>query len=336
MEENIYEKAKEFLHRNWETHRQAFGPILEPAFEEDQQARLRLIAALNHISRRECEQGRQILTQELQMRCQNDSDRAAFRFFMGLSYDMENNRLQMMRWYLEAAKLNHRFSLPYIKLAKAFHQDGIYETAMHHYRIALSCLQEQQEPDDEVLGSVYVNMMSCLTMMHDFKAACHAWERAQQYPLQPAADASAAMLYAAMGDRQLRDHYLQRLEEKAPQLAEKTKAPTQQVLSGSHPHFSRVTTDPARIQAFWQWLTENEASFVRRDPEAFPQLSRQLHLLVPFMNRPPRFKLEKDKAGFFRVALCDSYSVGAHYVFGDLLKECPQQLRQKWTFTITH
>lgn len=34
-----FENAKEALMLSWETHRQAFGPILEPAFTENQQVR---------------------------------------------------------------------------------------------------------------------------------------------------------------------------------------------------------------------------------------------------------------------------------------------------------
>ena len=48
-----FEGAAFALWQSWETHRQAFGPILEPAFEENQEARVLLIDALNHISRRE-------------------------------------------------------------------------------------------------------------------------------------------------------------------------------------------------------------------------------------------------------------------------------------------
>ena len=35
-----FEGAAFALWQSWETHRQAFGPILEPAFEENQEARV--------------------------------------------------------------------------------------------------------------------------------------------------------------------------------------------------------------------------------------------------------------------------------------------------------
>jgi len=45
-----FEAAEFALRQSWEIHRQAFGPILEPAFTENRQLRILLINALNHIS----------------------------------------------------------------------------------------------------------------------------------------------------------------------------------------------------------------------------------------------------------------------------------------------
>ena len=55
------EGAEFVLRQSWEIHRQAFGPILEPAFIENQQVRILLINALNHISRRDMKRRRSIL-----------------------------------------------------------------------------------------------------------------------------------------------------------------------------------------------------------------------------------------------------------------------------------
>ena len=61
-----FESAEFALRQSWEVHRQAFGPILEPAFEENQQVRILLINALNNISRREIQRGMEIL-KEIQL-----------------------------------------------------------------------------------------------------------------------------------------------------------------------------------------------------------------------------------------------------------------------------
>ena len=45
-----FESAK--FQQSWQVHYQAFGPILEPAFVENYQAKIHLTAALNFISNR--------------------------------------------------------------------------------------------------------------------------------------------------------------------------------------------------------------------------------------------------------------------------------------------
>ena len=92
-----FEGAAFALWQSWETHRQAFGPILEPAFEENQEARVLLIDALNHISRREVKRGMELL-KKLAPFCAYDEDRAAWAFFTGLCFEMAGAREQMLQW----------------------------------------------------------------------------------------------------------------------------------------------------------------------------------------------------------------------------------------------
>ncbi len=47
-----FEEAEAALWQSWEVHRQSFGPILEPAFQENPRVRILVINALNHISHR--------------------------------------------------------------------------------------------------------------------------------------------------------------------------------------------------------------------------------------------------------------------------------------------
>ena len=233
-----FENAEFALRHSWEVHRQAFGPILEPAFEENQQVRILLINALNYISRREVKKGMEIL-KEIKQYCIYDEDKAAWTFFVGLCFEMGGAREQMLQWYADAGNYNHRFYLPYLKLAKAAHGDAQFEKAKDYYRKAIQCLLEMPEKDQDeiILGSAYTNLTSCLTMLHQYPAAESAWKAAQKYPLQPGADATAAILYAAMGNKEKTAEHIQRLEEKYPAWVAQTKEMTQQILSGSHPAF---------------------------------------------------------------------------------------------------
>ena len=236
-----FETAEFVLQQSWEVHRQAFGPILEPAFAENQQVRILLINALNHISRREVKRGMELL-KEIHPYCIYQEDKAAWAFFVGLCFEMGGAQKQMLEWYEKAGQVGHRFYLPYLKLAKAAHSAAQFEKAEGYYKTAIACLLEmsEQDKDEIVLGSAYTNLTSCLTMLHKYTEAETAWKAAQQYPVQPGADATAAILYAAMGDPEKTAGYIRRLNEKFPEWVPQTQEMTQQILSGTHPAFPAV------------------------------------------------------------------------------------------------
>jgi len=235
-----FESAEFALRQSWEVHRQAFGPILEPAFRENPQVRISLIAALNHISRREIKRGMELL-KEILPHCIYDEDKAAWAFFVGLCFEMGGGRKQMLEWYEKAGKIGHRFYLPYLKLAKAAHSDGQFETAKGYYKTAIQCLLEmsEQNRDDLILGSAYTNLTSCLTMLHQYPEAERAWKLSRQYPAPPGADATAAILYAAMGQEEKSAEHLGRLSESFPEWVDQTREMTRQILNGTHPAFPK-------------------------------------------------------------------------------------------------
>lgn len=237
---NIPEEAEAALRHSWEVHRQAFGPILEPAFVELPQARILLVNALNHISRREVHRGMELL-KELKQYCVYDDDKAAWTFFVGLCYEMGGAKEQMLQWYADAGQYAHRFYLPYLKLAKAAHGSNELEKAARYYQTGIDCLLEESDPDGVVLGSSWANLASCLTMMHRYADAEQAFQKALSYPLQPGAYATAAILYAAMGNREKTSEYLAQLKAHVPAALPQIQSMTRQILAGTHPSFP--TTD---------------------------------------------------------------------------------------------
>lgn len=243
--ENPFATAEQALRQSWEVHRQAFGPILERAFEENQQVRILLINALNHISRREIHRGMEILKQ-IKQYCIYEEDKAAWTFFVGLCYEMGGAKEQMLQWYADAAQYHHRFYLPYLKLAKAAHAANELEKAKNYYETGISCLLEMSdnEKDDIILGSSYANLTSCLTMLHRYPEAEAAWKSALAYPLPPGAYATAAILYAAMGAKEKTAEYLQALKKHAPQAFPQIQSMTGQILAGTHPSFPPNVSHP--------------------------------------------------------------------------------------------
>lgn len=233
-----FESAEFALRQSWEAHRQAFGPILEPAFVENQQVRILLINALNHISRREVKRGMELLKQ-IHPHCIYDEDRAAWAFFVGLCFEMGGARKQMLEWYEKAGEIGHRFYLPYLKLAKSAHAAAHFEKAKGYYKTAIDCLLEmsENEKDKIILGAAYINLTSCLTMLHQYPEAEQAWKTAQKYPAPPGADATAAILYAAMGNAEKTAEHIERLKVTFPAWLAQTQEMTQRILSGTHPDF---------------------------------------------------------------------------------------------------
>ncbi len=235
-----FESAEFALQYSWEVHRQAFGPILEPAFAENQQVRIVLINALNHISRREVKRGMELL-KEIYPHCTCDDDKAAWAFFVGLCFEMGGARDQMLEWYEKAGGFGHRFYLPYLKLAKAAHTAAQFEKAKGYYETAIDCLLETSENDrdETAIGSAYTNLTSCLTMLHQYPEAKKAWDAAQKYPAQPGADATAAILYAAIGDEEKTAQHIEQLKTKFPVWVAQTQEMTGQILKGTHPAFPK-------------------------------------------------------------------------------------------------
>lgn len=235
-----FESAAFALEHSWETHRQAFGPILEPAFVENKQVRIILVNALNHISRRDIVRGMELL-KEVGQYCIHKEDKAAWAFFVGLCYEMGGAKAQMLEWYEKAGKIGHNFYLPYMKLAKAAHTAAQFERAAGYYATAIKCLLDMSEDDREevIIGSAYTNLTSCLTMLHKYSEAQSAWAEAQKYPMQPGADATAAILYAAMGDKAKVEYHIGLLKKKYPMWVLQTEEMTRQILSGTHPAFPK-------------------------------------------------------------------------------------------------
>ncbi len=233
-----FEEAEFVLQQSWEVHRQAFGPILEPAFAENKQVRVLVINALNHISRREISRGMELL-KEIRQYCIYDEDMAAWTFFVGLCFEMSGAKSQMLEWYEKAAAYHHRFYLPYLKLAKAFHGSAQFEKAKAYYETAIVCLLEMSEDDRDntILGSAYTNLTSCFTMLYRYADAETAWQQAGHYPLQPGASATAAILYAAMGNSEKTAQYIEDLKKRCPAWVAQTQSMTKEILEGRHPHF---------------------------------------------------------------------------------------------------
>ena len=238
MNEGLYEKMTDSLRQSWDIHIKAFGPVLETAFSQDEPSRIQLIGALNHISKCNIQRGMEIL-KSVRDRCACNEDLIAWTFCVGLCFDMSGAKQQMITWYDKVNAMGHTFYLPYLKVAKAAHEQGDFKKAEPNYRMAISCLTDEADSKSQtILASAYTNLVSCLTMLHRYQEAEEIWNtKISILPGQPGSAATAAILYAAMGNKEMVAHYIEVLKRDFPAWVNQTEAMTDAILRGEHPAF---------------------------------------------------------------------------------------------------
>lgn len=188
--------------KSWAVHMQAFGPILEPAFAEDYQAKIHLTAALNHLSTKNTAQALPKL-QILEKHIETDEDRTAWLFFMGLYHEISGDADQMLSYYTWANLYGHSFYLPYMKAAKFFLSKRAFDRAAENYRAAIDCLNAAAPGPQTALlqGSAYANLASCMIGLQCYDEAETALENSRKFcPNLPGRDGVEAILQSARGE----------------------------------------------------------------------------------------------------------------------------------------
>lgn len=336
---NTFESSA--FQKSWAVHTEFFGPILEPAFADNYRAKVDLTAALNLISDRKVKAGIQKL-EHIKKHCITDADKAAWFFCMGLAFEIAGNIEGMVDSYTQACTFCNSFYFPYLKIAKAAHQDAVFAVSEKNYRHAIRCLENgpADEKNRQILASVYANLASCLTMMRRYEDAVTAITASKRtLSVFPQRAASEAVLYAAMEQPKSVSACLSLLQEQAPALFESTKQMTEKVLSGSHPQFSPIKCDPTQIDVFWRWFLENESLFYRQlTAEAydsfFTLLDLHLSPVFPYMNRTLKFGVTpmQDR---FKIEMADFFAVALQCGYEELLAARPKMLEEHWQFEIT-
>lgn len=328
------------IQKSWQTHIKAFGPILEPAFVENYQARLDLTAALNFISNREIEKGLKKL-QLIENACFTDEDKAAWLFCMGLCLEMANVKEDMIAYYQEAGEYGHRFYLPYLKIAKTAHNDAVFEIAEENYIKAIQCLIEDKWDEHKciILGSAYTNYASCLTMMHRYEEAEEALRKSiEVLPEQRGRAATEAILQAAMGNAEKASYYTDIIAVDMPAFYEHTQKMVHDILEKRHPHFSLVELSKDAMDAFWEWFLLNEENLLKKlelneYDTVFYTIQPKLKEVFPFMERDLEFGIEP-RNGFYQITFADFFVVSLEQGYKELIEIAPKALAEHWGFDI--
>ncbi len=330
------------IQKSWQTHIQAFGPILEPVFVENYKARVRLTAALNSISNYNVKAGLKKL-EEIQDMCVTDADKAVVLFCLGLCFDMANMKEEMVAYYMEASKFGHKFYLPYLKVAKTAHNDAVFEVAKENYIKAIECLEadELSEQKRIILGSVYANYASCLTMMHCYEEAEEALQNSHKIlPELSGRLVTEAILEAAKGNSEKAYLYVKTIQEKEPSFYGTTNMMIKDILDNKHPHFAGITLSEECIKAFWDWFVLNEKRFLEtleaQNYDAFFQeVQCKLKEVFPFMERDLEVGIEP-KEDLYQITFADFFMISLEQGYKDLIESAPQSLIESWRFYTAH
>jgi len=328
--------------KSWAVHMAAFGPILEPAFPENYQAKVHLTAALNLISGRQLAQGLNKLNQVKKF-CETDADKAAVLFFLGVYFELSGDREHMAEFYCAANEYGHALPLPYIKAGKYFLELHAYEPAYDQYKGAAQCYTAKglSDQDKIVLGSVYANLATCLLMTHRYEEAEAAVNTSRGLCADaPGRSAVEAALYALRGDRENLDICLSTLKDHAPDAFEAVKESTDRILSRTDPLFFPVPIEEAKIEAFWDWFafySPKLLSLLQQEEyeQAMEPVGSHLLTAFPFLEEAPYIALGKNEEGYV-LELHDCYAVGIADAYEKLLAACPQPVLDAWQFAVVH
>ena len=326
-------------------HMKAFGPILALAFAHDEVAKVKLVAALNHISRREIQRGEALL-EELKIACKTNQDIGAWHFFSGVAKEMLGDVQGVKQCYTDACLYQPNFYLPYLKLAKIYHNEGDFAMALSAYQSTLITLpQEASDADQQtqkIISSVCCNMASVLTMMHEYDKAAEALALSVEIePVNPMRQATYAILYAARGDATgaqtcidaMKNHYHPTVKD----MAQPTEAQVTQILQGKHPQFAPQSLSPQAVADFWGWIAEAYGDFCQEGYDRVKmRIEAALGCVFPFMHRPMVQSFSYSETGCLSLTLCDRYAVALTEGYEILKNAIPAHLPVSVTMTIVH
>ena len=220
-----FEKFTENFQKSWDTHMEAFGPILGPAFMNNFEAKVHLVSALNSISKNEIQKGFAKLSIIKDM-CSCNEDFAVFYFSMGLGFELSGMQKEMCRCYEECVKYEPDFSLPYLMIAKCAHSAANLEYAEKNYKKCAEFLEKENLPKQTpfVRASIYTNYFSCLTSLGKYEKAEKILKKSEEiFPDMPQRLHYAAILYAYMGNLEKLFEYMEKLKNTNMELYLATK-----------------------------------------------------------------------------------------------------------------
>lgn len=344
MKNKVLENSayQEKFQQAWNTHAAVFGPIMEPAFVNNSEARTHMVAALSQIGKNEPAKALQTLKQ-LEKHLHTDADRAAHFYLVGLAMERSGKKDESMGAYIRANTFRHDFYLPYMKVARAAHGDMEFDIAEENYLRAIACLEkmEQNPQHRTLLATACANLAGCCTYMHRCEDAEKYLARSHEVlPTQEGRESVTAMLAAVQGQAERAEENIAALDTYNPKLAAATREQTEAILSGKNPHFATKEADTQALIAFWQWFIRNEKTlFNLLSNKNVSLLSEMLQEQLEPIFAPAQLQLAfgvQYDGKVFTINMCDRYSRTARAILSQMLALRPELLPDRWAFRIIH
>lgn len=245
--------------KRWQSYMGRFMPILEPAFQHNEAARLLVMKALRQIKNGNLRQAEKtLLALKPCMREAEPADKALFSFLYGFAYAQAGDHAGAARYYRWANKFDHRYFLPYMLAA----DDDVNlrahaSRAAANYQTAIDCIYEYPPLNEftrHALCMAYAGLCLCHVMMHDYDIAkadlLHAeqMESENRFILQ-----AKAYLHAALRQTQEARSCVEKFSEYGKEDHALLQERIERILADQDPHFTQLPIgSPEGIAAFWQ------------------------------------------------------------------------------------
>ncbi|MBQ7005107.1 MAG: hypothetical protein IJN68_01600 [Clostridia bacterium] len=346
MNNGTYDFLKDFADNNenykkWQAmHTKAFGTLYSSAFEENEEAKIHLTAALNNMSERKFLVAMPKL-RILESITDNDNDEYTVNYFYGLNFEFMGNEAGMQKHYekLSDHEPQVAFNLafhPYYRTAKIAQRDSECKKAVYYYRKALE-IYDSFIPDNTAkknISLISYELATAYIYIHDCDNAERFLELSERFDPtdNPLRNYTRAVLYAIRGNN---DKYKSFLELLPAQLKENCIHVAAPMINKTDPHRfvieqSRITY-PSFVDTFLSKKDElasliNEKKVIKAEK----LISEMLTRTFPFMLRRLDCKIEKSEE---RITVrCKNYYVKTLIAEHSVLFSSPELKIPGWEF----
>ena len=329
--------------RRWRHYMGVYLPILQPAFEHNEAARLLVLKALDQIGRKNRKGTVSIIRKLIPVAHEGHGtpvERALCGFLGGLLEMNTGDLDKAARRFRGANVHNHRFFLPYLLAAENdVNSKTHYSRAAINFQTAIDCIYEFPPLNDitrHYLCMAHAGLCFCHVLMHQYDEAKADILHAEQMESENHVTLHArAYLHAALRQTQEARACVEKFgayaQDKHAQLSERIE----RILADQDPHFTQLPIgSPEGIAAFWQNFLDHEEEMMR-----LLNLDRHTDaselMVVPLREMDPYHEytygvVVRLADGQFTLSFWCKYSRTYTAFVQEILAACPDAVRKHW------